>query len=166
MKRTLRFNCFETNSSSMHTVTMVGKSDINNDYKYDEEIEITLDEYGWNGHPCDDFLSKLAYAMSMILHTEYPGFECWGDYGFTVDQDVLENLDGYNIILNAINNHFRCEKIVIEKNGAYYYPYGYIDHQSCEDYSSLQDFLNDWDVDAERFLFDDSVIVLIDNDNH
>lgn len=165
MKRTLRFNCFETNSSSMHTVTVRGKRKINEDWIKDYGvIHVVIDEYGWSGYPCDDFMSKLAYAMAMVLMTEYPGFSCW-DEVFTLDQDTLKSLAGYNTILDAINLHSKCEEIVIEKNTASYYPYGYIDHQSCK-YSSLQDFLADWNVDAERFLFDDDVIVWIDNDNH
>lgn len=162
--KTARENVFETNSSSMHTVTVRGKGDINNCYRINDIIKVYPDEYGWDGDPCNDFDSKLAYAMSMMLHTEYPGFNQY-DEMFEVDQDILEDLQGYKILIDAIREHGKCEKIVVGRSGGYY-PYGYIDHQSYEDYHSLQDFLDDWNVDAERFLFDDGVTVWIDNDNH
>jgi len=165
MKRVMRDNVWETNSSSMHTVTVRGKRNINNHYRINDIIEVYLDEYGWDGDPCDDFMSKLAYAMSMVLHTEYPSFNHY-DEDFIVDQEILEELPGYQLLINAIREHGYCERIVIKRRDGAYYPYGYIDHQSFEDYSSLQDFLDDWHVDAETLLFDDNVTIWIDNDNH
>ena len=164
--RVVRNNIWETNSSSSHTVTIRGMKNLNEHYKTSSAIiEVKLDEYGWSGDPCDDFYSKLAYALSMVLHTEYPGFDYWDDR-FVVDQDILEECAGYQSILKAIQGHFNCcDRIVIRKRIGAYYPYGYIGHQSYEDYGSLQDFLDDWNVDIERFLFDDGVTVWISNDN-
>ena len=161
----VRYNVWETNSSSSHTVTVRGKRNIDK-YRYTQPnriIKVKLDEYGWHGDPCDSFQSKLAYALSMVLNTEYPYFEYW-DENFVIDQDTLEKCEGYQIILNAIQLHMDVFGILIERNRGYY-PYGYIDHQSCESYHSLQDFLDDWNVDIERFLFDDGVVVWILNDN-
>lgn len=162
-KKVIRQDVFETNSSSCHTVSVRGREMYAN-YSLDLPfIEIKLGEYGWDGDPCDDFRSKLAYALSMVMHTEYPNFNQY-DEDFVVDQSVLEQLEGYKTLLNAIRIHGRCENIHIKrKNG--WYPYGYIDHQSYENYNSLQDFLDDWNVSAERFLFDDGVVVYILNDN-
>lgn len=165
--KVIRNSVWETNSSSMHTVSIKGKKDITK-YAFvgdSESLAVYLDEYGWSGPDCDDFMSKLAYAMCMVLMTEYPGFNYW-DEDFTVNQTVLESLDGYQLLLNAVRTQFpECEEIVIKKLRGYY-PYGYIDHQSCEDYSSLRDFLEDWNLTAERYLFDYGVVVHIDNDNH
>ena len=165
MKRVIRSNIWETNSSSSHSVAVHGERSLTDYYdkKGPEVLEVHLGEYGWSGDTCDTFLSKLEYALSMVLHTEYPDFSHYDD--FIVDQKVLEDLDGYRMIMDAIRKHFNCESILICRNNGYY-PYGYIDHQSYEDYSSLQDFLDDWNVDIERFLFDNGVYVLIDNDNH
>lgn len=164
MKRVIRNCVFETNSSSMHSVSVRDNRSINNYYIPEKVIKIKLGEYGWDGDPLCDFHDKLSYAMSMVLHTEYPGFNIYDDY-FVVDQEELEKLNGYKTLLEAIRKHGDCEAIVIKK-GRGFYPYGYIDHQSYEDYSSLADFLKDWNVDAERFLFDDDVTVYIDNDNN
>ena len=166
MKKVIRYGMFETNSSSCHSVTVKGKYN-KDDYvlivNHSGIISVYLDEYGWNGDPCDDFQSKLAYAMSMVLNTEYPDFQYWNE-DFFVDENILEELDGYKMLLNAINERCKCKQIVIKRRRDFY-PYGYIDHQSCE-YASLQDFLDDWNVDVNRFLFDDNVVVHIDNDNH
>lgn len=164
MKRTIRQNVFETNSSSMHTVTIKGKININpNIYTTGDCIKLELDEYGWSGDPCDDFRSKLAYALSMVLNTEYPDYRYYYE-DFIIDQEIMEGLDGYKLILDAINKYCPCAKIIIKKRRGFY-PYGYIDHQSYEYYHSLRDFLEDWNVDIERFLFDDNVVVYILNDN-
>lgn len=168
MRKTIRYGMFETNSSSCHSVTVKGKYN-KDDYvliaNHSGVISVSLDEYGWDGDPCYDFDSKLAYAMSMVLHTEYPNFNHY-DEDFVVDQEVLEDLNGYKMLLNAIKERCKCNQIVIKRHNMDYYPYGYIDHQSYEDYDSLQDFLDDWNVDVDRFLFDDGVVVHIDNDNH
>lgn len=164
MKRVIRDCVFETNSSSMHSVSVHGNRSINKYYKLDKVIEIRLGEYGWSGDPLYDFPDKLPYAMLMVLYTEYPGFNPYDD-DFVVDQEELKKLNGYKTLLEAIRKHDDCEAIAIKKKIGFY-PYGYIDHQSYEDYSSLADFLKDWNVDAERFLFDDDVVVYIDNDNH
>ena len=165
--KVIRNSIWETNSSSSHTVTVRGKEMIS-EYVFGESDHLTvqLGEYGWNGDPCDDFMSKLEYAMCMVLMTEYPDFGYWDEHNFTVNQTVLESLDGYQLLLNAVRTQFPgCKEIVIKKKGGYY-PYGYIDHQSYEGYSSLRDFLEDWNLTAERYLFDYGVVVHIDNDNH
>lgn len=165
--KVIRNSVWETNSSSMHTVSINGKKGITK-YAFvgdSESLAVYLDEYGWSGPDCDDFISKLGYAMCMVLMTEYPDFHYWDEHGFTVNQTVLESLDGYQLLLNAVRTQFPdCKEIVIKKNG-WYYPYGYIDHQSCG-YHSLKDFFEDWDLDVERYLFDYGVVVHIDNDNN
>ena len=167
MRKVIRYAIWESNSSSMHTLTVRGKRNVDNSYyPSNVNIEICLDEYGWDGDPCDDFRSKLAYAMSMVLNTEYPEFHYYHEDDFIVDQNILESLDGYKLLLDAINKHVKCERVIIKRKDNAYFPYGYIDHQSYEDYGCLQDFLDDWNVDAERYLFDDGVVVHIDNDNH
>lgn len=170
MKRVIRRRMFESNSSSMHTVTVQGKKNVDEAWipnrSDDGVIKIELDEYGWNGDGCWSFRTKLAYALSMILHTEYPGFNQY-DESFVVDSDVLHECLGYKLLMDTIHKHIPwCEEIEIKKRSDYFYPYGYIDHQSYEDYHSLQDFLDDWNVDVERYLFDNGVVVHIDNDNH
>lgn len=164
--RIIRESVFESNSSSMHTVSVRGERDVRwTSINDNSVISVELDEYGWSGPTLYTFTEKLKYALSMVLHTEYPGFDVWNE-DFTIDQETLESLSGYQILMDAIRKHMDCERIEIIKKVTEFYPYGYIDHQSCEDYGSLREFLDDWNVDAERFLFDGKVMVIIDNDNH
>jgi hypothetical protein len=52
-----------------------------------------------------------------------------------------------------------------KKTRAYLSHSGYIDHQSYEDYSSVRDFLDDYGVTAEEFVFDAGVVLYTSNDN-
>jgi len=159
----IRYDAFETNSSSQHTLVYRKGKSVLRDYHINGVVEVWPDEYGWSGDDCNDFDSKLSYAIEMLLITEYPSFSYYDD-DFTVDQEELESLDGYKLLLDAINEHGHCEKIIIKKKRGNY-PYGYIDHQSYEDYRSLRDFFVSNDTDAESFLFDDNLVMEIDNDN-
>lgn len=159
MKSVIRSSVFETNSSSVHTVAIRGKYD-GKRCAVPDIVTCHCDEYGWNGDPLDYFDAKLGYAMAIVLETEYPDFSHW-DENFEIDEDTLHGLEGYKLLVDTIG----CKEIKIKKNRDGFYPYGYIDHQSYEDYSSLKDFLEDWNVTLDRFLFDYNVVVYISNDN-
>ena len=161
MKSVIRNSVFETNSSSVHTVAIRGKYD-GKRCAVPDIVTCHCDEYGWNGDPLDYFDSKLGYAMSMVLNTEYPDFSFkYYSKDFIIDEDTLHGLEGYKLLVDTIG----CKEIKIKRNHDNFYPYGYIDHQSCENYNSLKDFLEDWNVTLDRFLFDDNVVVYISNDN-
>lgn len=153
---------WETNSSSSHTLVYSNEC-VNDLVVVDGTITIGTDEYGWVGDPCVTASEKLEYAAAMLLMTEYPNFEYWKE-NVKVEQEVLENLEGYKLLLEAINKEVKCNKIVIERDDNCRFPYGYIDHQSC-DYGSLASFFHCNDTDAHAFLFG-KCEVLIDNDNH
>ena len=167
MKIVRRKKVFETNSSSCHSIAIYGKPDYCVNFSTDSygNITVELGEYGWNGDPLDDFYSKLAYAISIVLHTEYPGFNNY-DSDFYVDDDTLRECPGYQAIVDCICQVKDCEGILIKREDNDFYPYGYIDHQSYEDYKCFQDFLDDYGIDLYRFLFDYNIGVNIDNDNH
>ena len=152
---------WETNSSSSHSLAYSNEC-VNDLVVVDGTITTDTDEYGWVGDPCVTASEKLEYATVMLLMTEYPYFEYW-DENFKVEQAVLESLDGYKLLLEAINEETACNKIVIKRDDYCSFPYGYIDHQSCE-YESLASFLHDNGVNAHDFLFG-KCEVLIDNDN-
>lgn len=165
MKVNIRNSVFETNSSSVHTVSVRGNFSLDDVLiNVPKNIVCYLDDYGWHGSPCNDFISKLEYAMSMVLNTEYPNFEYWNE-DFVINEEILHNLEGYKILLNTINTYVKDCKIKIHRRDGAFYPYGYIDHQSCENYNCLQDFFDDWNITPERFLFDDNVVIYISNDN-
>jgi len=163
MTRKIRSNIFETNSSSCHSISIHKGNRFfypyNDPYYFckDGFLHIKLAEFGWGPDEFCDFYNKLRYALCMVMETEYENYdELFDDFYF---------LPGFKLIEEVVKEKCNCDGIIIEPLKGYY-KYGYIDHQSTEDYSCLQDFLDDYGLNIERFLFDENVVMVIDNDNH
>ena len=176
MKKQIRRGVFETNSSSLHSLS-IHRMGIYTPIKYDDiqdddnMLHIKFGEFGWEYEKYSDSYHKLQYALTMVLETDARGAVCADDF---------YNTEGFKEINELIKEKFNCDGIVIEdrfETNSYYratwddeYVYlscdGYIDHQSCEDYSSLQDFLNSYGITLEDFIFDPGIELIIDNDNH
>lgn len=172
MRRQIRRNVFETNSSSMHSLTIKkGKTNSSNLYiGNDNKVEIDFGEFGWEICNYSNQYSKLQYILTMCACTE--GHSC-------ITPEEFYETDGFKSISNAIASHCNCDGIRIKdgclrtKHENYYSNEdyldfdGYIDHQSCEDYSSVADFLEQNNISSvEEFVFNDGIIVHTDNDNH
>lgn len=172
----VRNGVFETNSSSTHSVSISRKNSnyynedcLNSHIDYDDKVHVEFGEFGWEIASYDSPYKKLQYAVTMLVETE-------GKNITSVD-DLFET-DGFKLINDAVADYCHCDGIWIDSdmkmdsydwNGEthiYINHDGYIDHQSCEDYSSVQDFLDDYGVDITKFIFDDGVCVHTDNDNH
>lgn len=168
--KTIRRNVFETNSSSTHSVS-IRKGDIGNSYlsvnSEDNKVHISFGEYGWGYEKLDTQDERLSYLCTMLMMTE-------GRKVISVDE-IFET-EGFKQINKIITDKCNCDGICfddpirVEKSydGKSYYLDidGYIDHQSCEDYSNINDFLNDYSTDIENFVFNYGVTVIIDNDNN
>jgi len=172
MKRLTRNTAFESNSSSSHSL-LIRKPGVMcyNDIEaepYDNLVHIEFGEFEWGIDTYYSAMTKLSYAVTMVAETE----KC-------LSEDEFYQTDGMKAINELIQEKCHCNGVVIDypnfQIGSYtwdgktiYYMShnGYIDHQSCECYDSLQDFLDDWNITLERFIFDDNVGLLIDNDNH
>lgn len=164
MKRQIRRSVFETNSSSMHSLSITsGVIEPNHMSVNDEDkIEVELGEFGW-GYDCyTDQLNKLSYLMTM----------CTGTCGATTEEGFYES-ESFKKIEDAIREYCGCSGIEIvnanfhtdEWSGGKYLDYdGYIDHQSM--YNSVDDFLADYNTDIIEFVFNPNVKLIIDNDNH
>lgn len=183
----IRKQIFETNSSSTHSVNFRKNSDkydwtaldeyVNKD---DNKLHIKFGEFGWGYDEYEDAYNKLSYVLTMIMETKQ------ADYCHTgiTSLDEYYNLDEFILVESIITEHVKdCTGIVIDSK-VVFEPYddpeidikneshgviehdGYIDHQSCEYYECLDDFLNDWGVDIESFIFDENIQLIIDNDNH
>ena len=63
MKRQIRKNVFETNSSSTHAIC-ISK---NNDYKKRDYINFEIGEFGWEFDVYGDVYSKASYLITAIL---------------------------------------------------------------------------------------------------
>ena len=173
----IRSNVFETNSSSTHSVSV---SSLNSHYSsstcldefieyYENKVHVSFGEFGWEYEHYDLPYSKLSYILTMLAETEGRNIQ-------TVAE--LFETDGFKLINDAVADYCNCDGIWIDSdmkmacyewdgNTHIYFAHdGYIDHQSCKSYGSVQDFLDDYDLDITEFLFDDGVCVITDNDNH
>jgi len=170
MSKVIRRGVFETNSSSSHSVS-IRRGDIKNSYLTvnpdDSKIHVLFGEYGWGIDTLTSQSERLSYLCTMLIETE-------GRKVTSVDK--IYETNGFKEINKAIADKCNCDGVCFDSqiqmkksyDGSYYYLDfdGYIDHQSCEDYSNIDDFLKDYNTDILNFVFNDGVTVIIDNDNH
>lgn len=173
MKRQIRTGVFETNSSSCHSVSITRDKEITQidtlEYTDDDKAIVHFGEFGWGVDTFNDSSTKLNYLMTMAAETS------------KVPDSIEEFFDSedFHLIEDAVKSHnpdcegiYLADEISIETFSYRDQEYkrlkfdGYIDHQSCEDYSSAKDFLDSYGITAEDFIFNPKVILHIDNDNH
>lgn len=175
--KTIRNNVFETNSSSTHSVSISYKNaslydnDCLDDYIEldDNKVHVRFGEFGWEIESYSLPYDKLQYVVTMLVETE-------GNNLTSVDD--LWKTEGFKLINDAVADYCNCDGIWIDEDMKldsytwggkehYYISHeGFIDHQSCEGYESVQDFLDDYGVNITDFIFNTGVVVHTDNDNH
>ena len=185
----IRRGVFETNSSSTHTVCVSG--DLRTDYRYYVDNLLLVDpetdkqyiparfgEFGWELEHYRDFESKLSYLLTMAAVTN----ELYHESKLT-EEIFLESQDFKDIneaVVNSVDYPIRLISDSFISTDYGIKIDGYIDHQSCEDYDDIYDFLktnglydakkddsHDYRISViTKFLFDQNVIVVTDNDNH
>lgn len=167
----IRYDAFENNSSSSHSLLIKKARRMNYERikaePYDNLVHIEFGEFGWGIDTYYDAETKLSYAVTMIAETEE--FNSEDEFYQTAGMKAINELIQDKCHCNGVcvdYPNFQIESYTWDGETKYYMSHnGYIDHQSC-DYKSLQDFLNCWNITLERFIFDDNVGLLIDNDNH
>ena len=143
----IRNNIFETNSSSIHSVSIRGcnkneytepdEEEIKYSLNYDESdnyLHACLGEFGWEIESYDMPCEKLSYLLTMICATS--GIDTW--WGDKKEDELREELSE-NECFKELN-----EKLIelSGTNGIYVDDMeGYIDHQSSENYSDAKEFL-------------------------
>ena len=172
MKRQIRYGCFESNSSSSHTVCFTNKDaarfrslevEHEREYPSTDTLVMCFGEFGWGPDTFIDEISKLCYALTMVAETEEYGSieEFYETEGFkNINELVKTNspyIDGIKIPEDEFDFKSKWRRLTN----------GYIDHQSStDDYHSLQDFLDNIGTTLYDFIFNPDVILVIDNDNH
>lgn len=154
----IRKRVFETNSSSMHSVAIIGSDRMNKlnlltkIVDGEEKIVVNSDEYGWTGDDLITPLQKLSYIVTMIKYKDYDENIENSKY-FEWLSDMVKNYTGYDLVYQSYSSG--------------YYEDGYIDHQSTD---TLDKF---WSDDEDKFknnmrdlVFNDKYFIIIDNDNH
>ncbi len=160
----IRHSVFETNSSSTHSVSIHRNSNKIEQNKMvvcdDGYIHATLGKFGWEEEDYDSQESKLSYLLTMAVHKN--GL-CAYNITDEEDQEAIDSLqktEDFKRISAEVANHAGCKGVVVD------YSSGYIDHQSHEDYRSMDDFLDNYGVSILEFIFGSDVVIHTDNDNH
>ena len=173
--KAIRHSVFETNSSSTHSVTIPTTVTRNMFYLptslwpdlLDNKVHVSLGEFGWGYDKYTNPFDKLSYLCTMLVETE----------GRNVPtREELYETEGFRNLNETISQYCNCKGIEIiskletrkwrEDGQLYLSHYGYIDHQSCESYRTLQDFLDHYRVSIKDFVFNSGIALIIDNDNH
>ena len=139
MKRQIRKNVFETNSSSTHSICIT-KNDILDEKR--NWLTFYTGEFGWEEGTLYSITSKASYLYTAILY--------------------MEEYYGYEGLLNKLKdtldkNNIECEFIKPEND------WWYIDHGE-----DLVDFINDVLSDESRlmrYLFSSDSFIITGNDN-
>lgn len=169
MKRVIREEILETSSSSVHSLAVKHNNPTMDYYigkpRDDGYLHVKFDEFGWGYDRYYDAIIKLKYALQMAFETEVDYKDKYNDD----DEETLGNFyetAGFNAVNDLVREKLGVKGIIVDRRDDTYYPYGYIDHQSTEGYHSLADFLSDYGVDLEDMIFNEDVVLIIDNDNH
>lgn len=137
--KNIRRSVFETNSSSMHSLSIIGSSNMVSKDKFGKITRVKYGEYGWGYDRLSTPVEKLSYMI-----TEYKD----NDYMFDLVIKTFEDYTGSTVIIEELDDG--------------YYPKGYIDHQS---HGTIDDVLSD-SITIRDILFDYKYSIIIDNDNH
>lgn len=149
MKRQVRRNVFETNSSSTHAICIT-----KGNYNPLSHIDFVVGEFGWENITYGESYDKASYLITAILSFD--------------KNEADENLQKLKDILDDNNIEYTLPELKVDtyKYGGktrYYYDIdGYIDHSE-----DTQDFVNDVLADSDklfRYLFGNSMVIT-GNDN-
>lgn len=159
----IRRGVFETNSSSTHSVTVDHSKGLSPNYLYVSEdgyIHVEFGEFGWEIWDYTDQESRLSYLLTMARYLNGCNEAYWGDETNEADIENFIETHDFERINEVVAECAGCKGLWLEPSD------GYIDHQSREDYSTLDDFLREYDTDIKEFIFGAGVTLRTDNDNH
>lgn len=163
MKKNIRHGVFETNSSSTHSICIVGgKYDIDSDVDIcdsSNEIDIYCSEFGWEQDDFNDLKTKLSYCATYVMQDNNSY-----NYDKIKAGDIINipKKKEYDMLNDVVCKVLGSKRINIVPNGDEFYPFGYIDHQSadiCGEAFESEESLKD-------FLFNKESTLRTDNDNH
>lgn len=160
MKMTIRRGLFETNSSSVHTLTLAESGlEKPNMRIYTRKIDgipnkciiVPLEYFGKDNCTYNTQKEKLSYLLTICYHTE----NCYSI------EDLYENYSFKSIEQNIIDyyreNGKELDRILIEKGSENECGF---DHQSMDDYSSIWDF----PINIKDFVFNKYIALHTDCD--
>lgn len=155
--RTIRRGVFETNSSSMHSITISGKDNYTRKIGVDGVINATCDEFGWGEDTFYDSHTKLSYVLTRIGQVENCN-----------NLDELRQSRYFNLLKEMIKE-YSGEVLEVICVGDMYDDLGYIDHQSSDTLEEEGLWVDDetqWKFNMMDFIYNSKYVLNIDNDNH
>ncbi len=170
MKMVIRRNVFETNSSSMHSVTIAQGNRTDSLPVEDGKIVVTGNEFGWELETYNNAYIKLSYLITLLFGNIWDNSEEYKEKKDMIDEETghvnPDYLSGdrrikFEKLKNVVKNITGCELIV--KVSDDYYPFGYIDHQS---WGVANDIIEDDEEVITNFIFNPKSVLITDNDNH
>lgn len=149
--KTIRKGIFETNSSSVHSLSIVTNND--KEISQAEILIVVPNEYGRGYEILRSPEEKTSYLMSLIA--SYSGFSWYEEEeGIQFTEEEFFSLPDAQKVVEAIKKH---GSRILYKRG--YASFGRVDHQSVV---SLEEFLGG--VDLEDFIFNYKYTITIDSD--
>lgn len=152
MRKTVRIGCFETNSSSLHSLIVARGNRVIPDYMKKSPVVITGGEFGWEYETYKDPVSKLEYVYTGLTSLA-------GDNPATPEEIK------YAHILDKVKEALATVGVDVEWSSSEsgYYPTGYIDH--VYELRDFLDYLGESDDNILDFIFDEYSSIATGNDN-
>lgn len=170
----IRKSVFETNSSSTHSVC-ISCAKLKGQYSTlfpdcSDFITVNFGEFGWGPDVLSTPYEKLQYLVTLLIEITAPNtrWPSWDEFiqnneEYKMIDTVVYEFTGYHI---NIDEEVNVRSYNFNGDTSFYWSHnGYIDHQSAE-FNSIEDFLNFNGVSCKDFIFNNSIFVNIDNDNH
>lgn len=156
MKKQIRKNIFETNSSSTHAVSIFRGGP----YDIPERITICPGEFGWECEIYSDPESKLSYLYTWMLVkcNKYEYNEVTGHYESHYDYDKLKD---YQYRLKSKLLEAGVKEVEFKKSNGYWED-GYIDHSEDLFNEDLETILEEYFLD---YIFNNASYIETGNDN-
>lgn len=172
MLRNVRHGVFETNSSSMHSLSMGGSAVGGNTAGFvpGGKYVAAFGEFGWEYDQLRSAAEKLSYALTSLQYLDPTVSFQDAAFKFIGEDAALAVLEGsrYFRWIRDMVKDYTGATLVVEFSGGDWYPAGYIDHQSA----FLLEEEGLWSGDEETFksnmrdLVFGSAVITTDNDNH
>ena len=118
--KTIRLNCFETNSSSSHSLCIKARNGLRDSYltvdDIDNHVHVEFGEFGWGYEKTSDQYDKLSYLITMVVETESNDCKSIQDLykteGFNSINEILHNKNKLNWCANYTNFEISNKKII------------------------------------------------------
>lgn len=162
--KSIRKNVFETNSSSMHSISLCDKNcgydtNIDNGQDYKGTLHVDLARYGWEWKWISTPYEKLQYVLTQIAQTLccIEGYLSEDDDRDEAREEIYENHD-FQSVLYYVKKNTDFDKIEIGNLD------GHIEYGSYV--NSLYELCDEAGCDSiEDFLFNSSIKIRQGNDN-